>query len=593
MKISTVKKIQIILLTLFVVQIAFAQEKSEIKWWNPVSSEYAVISGQAWSDEVKSVYHRLPAKSEKEVRKAVWSLSKHSAGLSIRFWSNADSIRVKYKVKGNLDMSHMPSTGVSGLDLYSKSSDGEWLRCWGTYSIKKKSNYNFIINENSDAYKKYGREYQLFLPLYNEVDTLEIGVNKESFFKELPVRKEKPIVVYGTSICQGACASRPGMAWTNILERKLERSVVNLGFSGNGRLEPELIDLMAEIEAKLYILDCLPNLNPDKDDTYQLTLNAVRKLKEKRPDVPVVLTAHIGYADAFTNKKSNDDVYSLNKALHRAYVTLKSEGYTRVFLLKKEDLGLNFDSYVDNIHPNDFGMIEYANTYEKLIRKILFEPIGNLSTTIPKTQSRDISVYKWEDRHQEILELNKVDPPKICLFGNSIINFWGGEPKASITTGQDSWESIMKPMGVRNFGFGWDRVENVLWRVYHDELDAFEAQQIVLMIGTNNLKLNNEKEIIKGLEVLIKAIKTRQPKSSILMVGILPRKGKEEQIKSLNLKVSQLADLENIDYKDIAESLLLEDGRIDESLFIDGLHPNSKGYIIIAKKLQFVFKDKK
>ena len=584
---------KILLLILLVVKVSFAQEVSEIKWWNPASNEYAVISGQAWPNEVNAVYHRLPAKSEKEVRAAVWGLSKQSAGLSIRFWSNSDNISVRYKVKGGLNMPHMPSTGVSGLDLYSKSYDGEWLRCWGAYSINKTSNYNFIVDENSNAYKKNGREYQLFLPLYNEVDTLEIGVNEASFFKALPIRKEKPIVAYGTSICQGACASRPGMAWTNILERKLERPVINLGFSGNGKLEPELIDLMTEVDAKLYILDCLPNLNPDKDDTYLLTLNAVKRLKEKRPDVPVILTAHIGYADGLTNKKSSDKYIKLNKALYSAYITLKSEGYTKVFLLKKEDLNLNFDSYVDKIHPNDYGMVQYANAYEKLIREILGESIGNIATTIPKTQSRDISVYRWEDRHQEILELNKVDPPKVCLFGNSIINFWGGEPKSSITTGQDSWERIMKPMGVRNFGFGWDRIENVLWRVYHDELDGFEAEQIVIMIGTNNLDLNNENEIIKGLENLVKAIRTRQPKSSILMIGILPRSRKEKQIDSLNLKIAQLADLENINFNNIDSPLLLENGRIDETLFTDGLHPNNKGYMIIAKNLQRVIQESK
>jgi lysophospholipase L1-like esterase len=587
------KKNRILFLLLFVFNISSAQETPEINWWNPANNEFPVIAGQSWPDEVNSVYHRLPERAEAYVRSAVWDLSNQSAGLSIRFWSNANSIRVKYKVKGNVSMPHMPSTGVSGLDLYGKSHDGEWLRCWGSYSIDRISEYNFIIDENSGAYKKHGREYQLFLPLYNEVETLEIGVSKESFFEVLPIRKEKPVVAYGTSICQGACASRPGMAWTNILARILERPVINLGFSGNGRLEPELIDLMTEIEAKVYILDCLPNLNPDKDDTYMLTINAVKKLKEKRPEVPVILTAHIGYADEMTNKDTSDKHIKLNKALNRAFYTLKSLGYTNIFLLQKDDLALEFDSYVDNIHPNDYGMIQYANAYEDLIREIVEEPKGRVSTTIPAMQSRDIAVYKWEDRHQEILALNKVDPPKICLFGNSIVNFWAGEPESPIARGQDSWKSIMEPMGVRNFGFGWDRIENVLWRVYHDELDGFEAEQIILMIGTNNLHINNDGEIIKGLEELIKAIRIRQPDSGIRMIGILPRRGKEGQVKSLNLKLSQLADLENVDYKDIGTELLLKDGRIDESLFTDGLHPNKKGYAIIAKDLQQVLEEKK
>ncbi|MGJ8716227.1 MAG: SGNH/GDSL hydrolase family protein [Maribacter stanieri] len=586
------KKSILLLLYIFFVHTSFSQSEKKIAWWNPVNSVVPVISGQAWPSEVKSVYHRFPERAEKSVREKVWNLSKQSAGLSIRFWSNADSILVKYQLKEAIDMAHMPATGVSGLDLYSKTYDGEWLRSWGSYLTETKSNYSFRIDDDSESYKKYGREYQLFLPLYNEVEVLEIGVDSKSSFEVLPIRKEKPIVAYGTSICQGACASRPGMAWTNILERNLERPVINLGFSGNGKLETEVIDLMTEIDSKLYILDCLPNLNPNTDDTYSLTIDAVKKIRLKRPDVPIILTTHIGYADELTRKKSAEEVIKLNKELERAYNDLKSEGLENIFLLKKQNLAFGFDMYVDHIHPNDYGMIQYAMVYEDLIREILKESIGDLSTTAPKTQSRDIDIYKWEERHQEVLELNKVDEPKICLFGDSIINFWGGEPVSSIARGQDSWDSILKPLGVRNFGFGWDRIENVLWRVYHDELDGYQAEQIILMIGTNNINSNRDTEIIKGLETLIKAIKIRQPKSKILMIGILPRTGKEKLIKVLNLKLSQLAVLEAIDFRKIDDQLLLKNGIIDESLFTDGLHPNREGYMILGKQLEKIIKDK-
>lgn len=584
-------KFKILLIVLFSINISYAQQNSKLKWWNPAKSEFPVVENQAWPHEVASRYQRLPDRAQKSVRKPVWRLSKNSAGLSIRFWSNAKNIVVKYKLKGGISMPHMPATGVSGLDLYSKSYNGEWMRCWGKYSLAKLSKYDFAIEDKSDSYKKYGREYQLFLPLYNSVETLEIGISEDSFLKALPIRNEKPIVAYGTSICQGACASRPGMAWTNILERRLERPVINLGFSGNGKLESEIIDLLTEIDAKLYILDCLPNLNPQKDDTYNLAINAVKKLKAKRPDAAVILTDHIGYADYLTNEKSKGKYTNLNQSLDSAFNTLISEGYTKVFHLTKEELQFNFDMYVDIIHPNDYGMVAYADAYEPLIRKVLHETSGEISTTIPCTQSRDIAVYKWEERHQAILKRNKEKAPKVCLFGNSIVNFWGGKPESVIVNGKDSWKKIMKPLGVQNFGFGWDRIENVLWRVYHDELDGFEAEKIVLMIGTNNLHLNSDSEIIKGLQKLIKAIRIRQPKSEIVMIGILPRRGKVKRVDTINSKISQLAEVEGLEFKIVGDGLLAKDGKIDESLFTDGLHPNGKGYMIIAKKLKHIIKN--
>lgn len=565
---------------------AFGQDTENIHWWSPSHQENHVISSQGWPNEVESMYHRLPTRVEEKLRTPVWHLSKQSAGLSIRFWTNAKNILVKYRVNGAIEMPHMPATGVSGVDLYSKSYHGDWSRCWGTYSISEESNYNFIIENETDAYTKHGTEYQLFLPLYNEVESLEIGVDEKSFFTVQPLRREKPIVAYGTSICQGACASRPGMAWTNILERALDRPVINLGFSGNGRLEPEVIHLLTEIDAKLYILDCLPNLDPQKDDTYQLTIDAVKKLKEKRPHTPIILTDHLGYADSSNNANKNNSYRALNKALHRAYIQLKSKGYTDIFLMKQEDLGLEYDSFVDAIHPNDVGMQEYAEAYETLIRRILKESIGTISTTIPKTQSRDINIYKWEDRHQAILELNKTQPPKICLFGNSITHFWGGLPTAKISRGQNSWDAVMKSNGVRNFGIGWDRIENVLWRIHHDALDGYEAEKIMFMIGTNNLHLNTDSEIIEGIEELIYATRIRQPNADILLLGILPRTGKEMRVKNLNLKISEVANLENVDYADIGKDLVLENETLNETLFTDGLHPNEKGYEIMAREFQ-------
>jgi len=140
----------------------------------------------------------------------------------------------------------------------------------------------------------------------------------------------------------------------------------------------------------------------------------------------------------------------------------------------------------------------------------------------------------------------------------------------------------MGDLDIQNFGIGWDRVENVLWRIYHDELDGFNAEQIVVNLGTNNLHLNTDEEIITGLEFVIKAIKNRQPHAKILMLGIFQRRDNEERVYEMNLKIAQLAGMQNVGFTDDGGVLLKEDGKIDESLFLDGLHPNEKGYSLLA-----------
>src|SRR5690606_298630 len=127
---------------------------------------------------------------------------------------------------------------------------------------------------------------------------LEIGVSKQASFTALPARTEKPVVVYGTSIAQGGCASRPGMAWTAILERQLGVPMVNLGFSGNGRMEEEVVNLVAEINARVFVLDCLPNLGGvEPAEVEKRIVHAVRYLRKKHPGTPIVLAEHSGFVE--------------------------------------------------------------------------------------------------------------------------------------------------------------------------------------------------------------------------------------------------------------------------------------------------------
>jgi len=580
--------LSVFLFLLFANTAAFAQDVS-YTWWDPAKSEFPVLEGQAWSKELQNPYDRLPARAQKTVREEVWLRSRNSAGLMLRFKSNSSEIVVRYKVTGSRAMHHMPATGVSGIDLYAVNADGKWLWCAGRYSMGDTIEYRFRGLEPNDAYHEKGREYRLYLPLYNSVEWMQIGVPGTASFNPLPVRKEKPIVVYGTSIAQGGCASRPGMAWPAILGRQMDRPVINLGFSGNGRLEPEVISLLSEIDAKLFILDCLPNLGASDAMLYAQVKNkvteSVKQLRQKTAATPILLAEHCGYSDELINKGNRQSYQKLNAAQREAYQQLKSTGYNQVYLLTKEEIGLSPDATVDGIHPNDVGMQDYASGYEKSIRRILHEPKGELSTTIPCIQNRDAKVYDWDQRHQEILAMNKVSPPRIVFLGNSITHFWGGEPKNSVINGEDSWNEKMRPLGVRNFGYGWDRIENVLWRVYHDELSGYQASQVVILIGTNNRGQNTNEQILDGLLFLVRAIKDRQPGADILMLGIYPCRKDEERIADLNRGIVKVAGEMNVSYLDPGRVLLDGNGKIDESLFTDGLHPNAEGYRRLAKEM--------
>jgi len=357
----------------------FAQTSTEYKIWNPVMDSVSYIEGQAWFKDLQDPYDRFPARAEQQVRKAVWDLSKNSAGLQLHFKTDATELIIKYVVNGTLQMPHMPATGVSGVDLYAKDADGKWLWSAGKFTFGDTIVYRFT---NLIAPGKRGRAYTLYMPLYNSVKWMEVSVPKDNLFIPTLPRKEKPIIVYGTSIAQGACATRPGLAWTNILSRKLDLPLINLAFSGNGKLEKGVLDLIAEKDAKLYVLDCLPNLIGNSiPEVKSLLVNAITLLRTKRPEVPILLTEHDGYTDEGINLKRRKEFQNVNIALKEVYDSLYTKGVKDIYILTKEEINQDIESMVDGVHPNDIGMMNYANAYEKKYREIFNKPIGRIRTT--------------------------------------------------------------------------------------------------------------------------------------------------------------------------------------------------------------------
>ncbi len=554
------------------------------KWVNPLDSPYPVVQNQAWIAETGRSYHRLPDRAQPNVRGAVWNLGRHSAGLAVHFYSNAPKIRVRYTVSGPLAMHHMPATGVSGVDLYGIDSEGKSRRFFGFFNGYPDADTltTAFVNDRMNESHGQGYEFRLYLPLYNSAEFIEIGVPDSCDIRFLPASQEKPIVLYGSSIEQGAVASRPGMAWGTQIQRSLDMPLVNLGFSGNGRLEKGILDLMAEVDASLYILSCLPNLTGESPETLDsLTCAAIANLRSAN-NAPIILLEHSGFSDVPVNAAQAEIIERLNTASKAIYKKLLAQGVKDIYYVSREDMAIPCDGWTDDVHPSDMGQTAIAKAVEKVVRRALHIPEGNSETTRPVTQRREPGSYEWRERHEAILAKNKINPPKKVLIGNSITHYWGGEPEAKLKSGPKSWNKYMQPAGFGNFGFGWDRIENALWRVYHGELDGFEAEEIYLMIGTNNFGRNTNAEIIDGLGTLLDAVRIRQPKARIFFVGILPRRDGEEWSRSINADIEKFAAKEGVGFINPGLKLLNADGSLNEKLFRDGLHPNEKGYGIIA-----------
>ena len=364
----------IISIWLVVLGVGLLPTGAQTKWMNPLEQGENIVHGRWWNSELKDNYHRLTPRAEGKVRGAVWGLSQQSAGLSVCFHTNAPSVKVRYKVSGGLNMFHMPTTGVSGLDLYATDADGQLRWCASRFNLSFKDTINYEFKDLTYfTGKEHGYDFELFLPLYNEVKWLEVGVPEDCELRFIPAPKEQPIVVYGTSIAQGACASRTGMAWTNIVHRESGLPVINLGFSGNALMEEEVFGFLAEIDARLFIIDCLPNMSTERTELiYDRLLKGVEILR-KKSDAPILLVDH-NYANGTSSQQAVDWYSHSNEQQQRAYMTLKEQGVKNLYYLDHMELGFTQESMVEGVHPNDLGMRQYADAYLKKIQKILGAP---------------------------------------------------------------------------------------------------------------------------------------------------------------------------------------------------------------------------
>ena len=320
-----------------------------------------LLEGKGW-ENTESYYDRLPAAAKDKVRPPVWDLSHDSAGMCLRFVTEATSIKIRWTLrKKNLAMPHMPATGVSGIDLYRRTDNRRW-------TFVQNGRPTSVSNEASFRVAP-GTECMLYLPLYNGVESIQIGVPKDKALSkpaESPGQQNKPIVFYGTSITQGGCASRPGMACTAIVRRQLDVPIINLGFSGNGKMEPEMADLLAELDPAVYVLDCLWNMHPA--EVSERVGPFVRKLRAARPGTPILLVEDSSVSNTTPTEKGT--------ILRRIYEDLKAEGITNLHFLSNRDmLGTDGDGTVDGCHPNDVGMMRQATVFSQSLATILGIPI--------------------------------------------------------------------------------------------------------------------------------------------------------------------------------------------------------------------------
>jgi len=337
--------------------------------WIDATDPRLQVAGLPWLAENRGKFLRLPERAKGQVRPPIWWLAQMPSGGQIRFRSDTTSMQLRVSHSEHVHMWNMARVGHSGIDVYVGGPGRQ--RYWvSTTPLGDDPTYECDLFAGLTPEV---REYTLYLPTYNDLTSLQIELSPGAqVLPPTPFALPKPVVFYGSSITQGACATRPGNGYVNTLGRLLNVEVVNEGYSGNGLGEPEMAALLAELDPACYVLDFHCNVETP-EELAEVYYPFYRTLREAHPDVPIVMVSML----------------ELPQELYRPEVRAKRLGQTRVILeayrrgIREGDDRLTFvdgawlldaqteGAYVDGVHPTDLGFALMARRLEPVLRSVL------------------------------------------------------------------------------------------------------------------------------------------------------------------------------------------------------------------------------
>ncbi|MBE8713035.1 SGNH/GDSL hydrolase family protein [Sphingobacterium hungaricum] len=351
------KSVSIFILILCLAYSAFAQKKSI---YYPIDEKFMI--GKI--EKTPELFHRIDTSAYAGLPKRVSYLATHAAGLAVGFKSSSTKIRLKWCVKGNGANGNLTPIAQKGFDLYIKHN-GKWQ--FAGAAAPKDTCSDVEIISNMDGSEK---EFLLYLPLYDELKNLEVAVDENTTISAIAQPFKRRILVYGSSIVQGASASRPGLNYTSILTRNTGYQFLNLGFSGSAKMEPEVANMVASIPADVYLLDCIPNSSPE--EITARTNYLVKTIRQKHPSAPIILMQSLVREHGYFNAKVGTHVSDQNRAAQAEYQRLLQEGITDLYFLPSTNfLGHDHEGTVDGTHPNDIGFERMVKDIQPKILDIL------------------------------------------------------------------------------------------------------------------------------------------------------------------------------------------------------------------------------
>ena len=317
-----------------------------------------------WKNAEESCFCRMPDEMAGAVSPAIRTLARHTAGGRVRFSTDSPYVAIKAVMPYVKQMDHIPLTGSSGFDLYlDTDTDSRYIHTF-RIPISATDGYESIVKFPD----RRMRHFTLNFPPYNAVNALYIGLSTDAVVGEgRAYRDMAPIYYYGSSITQGACASRPGLAYPNIISRRLNLDFVNLGFSGNAMAQPAICRFMAEQPMSIFVSDYDHNA-PNPDHLSHTHYALYEKIRAAHPTIPYIMLSRPDFDRNYADAEARRSV------IIETYDRARAAGDKMVYFIDGQSIfrGPWEDSCtVDGTHPNDIGFMLMAEHIGRAISRFL------------------------------------------------------------------------------------------------------------------------------------------------------------------------------------------------------------------------------
>lgn len=337
--------------------------------WIDAFDKKVALRGLAWLKENrrKKSFRRLPDRAAQELSEGVQVLSRFPASAFLSFFTDSADISVRMEIANLEQMDHMPATGQSGAELYFRDGQNWYAAAVAKASLTETTFTRSLI----EGATREHREYRIYLPLYKELTKISIGIEPKAKIEPAPAKNTHPVFLYGTSITQGGCANTAGSDFVSQVGRMLDTEVINFGFSGNGKGEPEIARLISEIDAEMFVLDYVANVDPERlRDTLPPFVSILRA---KHPTTPIVLVGNVPYDQTLWHEATRSRLDHKRDVMMSFYLATKAAGDSNIHFIDGNSLLIPGQSgtYVDGVHPTSGGFSKIAERLAPQLASIL------------------------------------------------------------------------------------------------------------------------------------------------------------------------------------------------------------------------------